>query len=82
MFLREFIYFDREQAGPKEDDRYVSQNDTDNILKRSDYRKTRLTLKMINDIRKASESHTREHREEMGLVRKMYAAPPPEAGAT
>jgi hypothetical protein len=81
MILREFIYFNREKAGPQEDDRYVSQNDTDNILKRTDYRKTRLTLKMINDIRKASESHTREHREEMGLVRKMYAAPPPEEGA-
>jgi hypothetical protein len=78
MFLREFIYFDRDHAGPQEDDRYVSQNDTDNILKRKDYRKTRLSLKMINDIRKASESHNKEHREEMGLVRKMYATPPPE----
>ena len=78
MFLREFIYFDRDHAGPQEDDRYVSQNDTDNILKRKDYRKTRLTLKMINDIRKASETHSKEHREEMGLVRKMYAMPPPE----
>jgi len=81
MFLREFIYFDRDHAGPQEDDRYVSQNDTDNILKRSDYRKTRLTLKMINDIRKASEAHNKEHKEELGLVRKMYAAPPPEAAA-
>ena len=79
MFLREFIYFDRDHVGPQEDDRYVSQNDTDNILKRTDYRKTRLTLKMINDIRKAGEAHTKEHKEEMGLVRKMYAAPPPEA---
>jgi hypothetical protein len=78
MFLREFIYFDRDHVGPQEDDRYVSQNDTDNILKRKDYRKTRLTLKMINDIRKASETHSKEHREEMGLVRKMYAMPPPE----
>jgi hypothetical protein len=78
MFLREFIYFDRDHVDPQEDDRYVSQNDTDNILKRTDYRKTRLTLKMINDIRKASESHSKEHREEMGLVRKMYAMPPPD----
>lgn len=81
MFLREFIYFDRDHVGPQEDDRYVSQNDTDNVLKRTDYRKTRLTLKMINDIRKASETHNKEHREEMGLVRKMYAAPPPEETA-
>lgn len=78
MFLREFIYFDREHSDPKEDNRYLSQNDT-SILKSSDLRKTRLTLKMINDIRKAAEAHDKEKREELGLVRKMYAAPPPEA---
>lgn len=80
MILREFIYFDRNHADPQEDNRYISQNDT-GILKSSDLRKTRLTLKMINDIRKAAESHDKEKREELGLVRKMYAAPPPEAAA-
>ncbi len=78
MFLREFIYFDRDHADPLEDNRYVSQNDT-NVLKRSDLRKTRLTLRMVNEIRKAAEAHDKEKREELGLVRKMYAAPPPEA---
>jgi hypothetical protein len=78
MFLREFIYFDREHSDPQDDNRYLSQNDT-SVLKSSDLRKTRLTLKMINDIRKAAESHDKEKREELGLVRKMYAAPPPEA---
>ena len=78
MILREFIYFDRDHADPQEDNRYLSQNDT-SILKSSDLRKTRLTLKMINDIRKAAESHDKEKREELGLVRKMYAAPPAEA---
>ena len=77
MKLREFLYFDRNKAGPDEDDRYSSQNDT-SILKQSDLRKTRLTLKMINDIRKASEAHDKEHKEELGLVRKMYATPPPD----
>ncbi len=81
MFLREFIYFDRNHADPQEDNRYLSHNDT-SILKRSDLRKTRLTLKMINDIRKAAEAHDKEKREELGLVRKMYAAPPPDAAAT
>jgi hypothetical protein len=80
MFLREFIYFDREHSDPQDDNRYVSQNDT-SVLKSSDLRKTRLTLKMINDIRKAAEAHDKEKREELGLVRKMYAAPPPEAAA-
>jgi len=81
MILREFIYFDREHADPQDDSRYLSQNDTTNVLKKKDLRKTRLTLRMINDIRKASESHDKEHRKELGLVRKMYAAPPPEAAA-
>lgn len=80
MILREFIYFDRNHADPQEDNRYISSNDT-SILKSKDLRKTRLTLKMINDIRKAAESHDKEKREELGLVRKMYAAPPPDAAA-
>jgi hypothetical protein len=37
---------------------------------------------MINEIRKAAEAHDREKREELGIVRKMYAAPPPEAAAS
>lgn len=80
MILREFIYFDRDHSDPQEDNRYNSQNDT-SILKSKDLRKTRLTLRMINDIRKAAEAHDKEKREELGLVRKMYAAPPPEAAA-
>jgi hypothetical protein len=36
---------------------------------------------MINDLRKAGEAREKERREELGLVRKMYAAPPPEAAA-
>lgn len=80
MILREFIYFDRDHADPQKDNRYISQNDT-SVLKSSDLRKTRLTLKMINEIRRAAEAHDKEKREELGLVRKMYAAPPPEAAA-
>ena len=80
MILREFIYFDRDHADPQEDNRYLSQNDT-SVLKSKDLRKTRLTLRMINDIRKAAEAHDKEKREELGLVRKMYAAPPPDAAA-
>lgn len=78
MLLREFIYFDNKSPNPQEDDRYLSQNDT-SVLKSSDLRKTRLTLKMLGEIRRASEAHNKEHEEEMGLVRKMYAAPPPGA---
>jgi len=80
MFLREFIYFDKNHADPQDDNRYLSHNDT-SVLRDKDLRKTRLTLRTLNDIRKAAEAHDKEVREELGLVRKMYAAPPPEAAA-
>jgi len=48
-------------------------------LKQKDLRKMRLTFRMLNDIRKAGETHDKEKKEELGLVRKMYAAPPAEA---
>ena len=80
MLLREFIYFDQDQRGPQEDDRYLSQDDITSVLRRTDLRKTRLTLKMINELRRAGEAHQREREEDLGLVRKMYAAPTPETG--
>jgi len=76
MILKEFMYFNRNHADPQENNRYLSQNDT-GVLKNGDLRKMRLTLRMLNDIRLASEAHDKEHNEELGLVRKMYAAPPP-----
>ena len=38
-------------------------------------------INLINEIRKASEIHDKEKKEELGLVRKMYAAPPPAPAA-
>jgi hypothetical protein len=78
MFLREFIYFDKESSSPQEDDRYLSQNDS-SVLKDRDLRKTRLTLGMLNELRKAGEAHEKEKKEDLGLIRKMYAVPPPAA---
>lgn len=78
MILREFIYFDRDHADQQDDGRYLSQNDT-TVLRQGDLRKSRLTLRMINNIRKSAESHSKEVKKELGLVRKMYAAPPAEA---
>jgi hypothetical protein len=80
MFLREFIYFDRDHADMQDDNRYLSKQDT-TVLKRTDLRKTRLTLRMINDIRRAAEAHDKEKQQELVLIKKMYAAPPPEAAA-
>ena len=80
MFLREFIYFDDKNVDPQEDNKYLSQNDT-GILRRKDVRKSRITLRMINDIRKAGEAHEQEIQNERTLIRKMYAAAAPEAAA-
>lgn len=78
MLLKEFIYFDRDHSDFQDDNRYLSKDDT-SILKKTDLRKTRLTLGMINDIRRAAEAHDKEKQKELVLIKKMYAAPPPEA---
>jgi len=78
MILREFMYFDKNHQDPIEDNRYQSQNDT-SILRQKDLRKTRLTLGMLNELRKAGDAREKEKKEELGLIRKMYAAPPPQA---
>ena len=80
MLLNEFTYFDKNTQEPEEDGRYLSQNDT-SVLRDKDLRKTRLTLSMLNDLRKAGEAREREKKTELGLTRKMYAAPPPEPAA-
>ena len=80
MFLREFIYFNKDQADMSDDNRYDSNKDT-SVLKSKDLRKTRLTLRMLNDLRKASDAREIETRENLALVRKMYAPPPAEDAA-
>jgi len=60
-----------------DDGRYLSDNDS-SILNPDDLRKTRLTLKMLKELRLAGEAREKEYKEEMGLVRKMYAVPPPQ----
>lgn len=77
MLLNEFIYFDEDQAAMYDKDRYDPSHDT-SIVKISDLRKDRcrLTLKMLNDLRKAGDAREREEKEELELVRTMYALPP------
>lgn len=77
MILREFIYFNNKSPDMVDDGRYLSHNDT-SVLNPDDLRKTRLTLKMLKELRMAGEAREKEYREEMGLVRKMYAVPPPQ----
>lgn len=44
-------------------------------LKYEDSRKTRLTLKQINRLRKMNDMRALEHEQEMNFVRKMYSPP-------
>ncbi len=80
MLLKEFIYFDRKHAEFSDDLRYSSEKDT-SVIGSDDLRKTRLTLGMLNRLRRAGDAREKERKDELALVRKMYSAPPPEAAA-
>lgn len=71
MILRELFYYDKETLEPTEDSSYEPQYDT-SVVKSSDTRKTRLTLRQINRARKASDVHTKEQANELEFVRQMY----------
>lgn len=71
MILREIFYFDKETLEPKENNAYDPSYD-DSIVTKDDTRKTRLTLRQINKLRKASELHKEEQEKELHFVRQMY----------
>lgn len=79
MLLNEFIYFDKENLEPKEDDRYNIDND--NTVQKIKDRRSRLTFRMLSDLRKAGEAREKEQKEDLDLVRVMYATPEEEAPA-
>ena len=78
MLLNEFIYF-KQNEGMSADERYNPLEDNISVLKSKDLRKTRLTLGMINRLRKAGDSRQKEQKEHLEFVKVMYAPPPPEA---
>jgi hypothetical protein len=77
MLLKEFIYFDRQHSEMVDDQRYSSKDDT-SVIGKGDLRKTRLTLRMLNNLRRAGDAREKEKKDELALVRKMYAPPPAE----
>ena len=79
MLLNEFIYFNKENFDPIENDRYDIEKDK-SVIQSSDLRKSRLTLGMINELRKAGDAREKETREDLDLVRVMYATPVDEDG--
>ena len=60
--------------------RYDPQRDQ-SVMRKSDTRKTRLTLSQINELRKGSEAHILEQEHELAFINKMYAKPPAPAPA-
>lgn len=71
MILRELFYFDKETIDIGDDDRYDPSYDHSPI-DYDDTRKTRLTLRQINKIRKSSEMHTKETATEQEFIKQMY----------
>jgi hypothetical protein len=71
MILRELFYYDNETLEGSEDKSYDETSDT-SPLSYDDTRKTRLTLRQINKIRKASDYHSEEIVKELDFIRQMY----------
>ncbi len=75
MILRELFYLNPETQNLSNDFRFDFTRDIEQIEK-SDTRKTRLTLRQINEIRKGSEAHILEQEEELEFVHGMYGVEP------
>jgi hypothetical protein len=75
MILREMFYIDPDTRHVANDLRYEPSRDNSQ-LHRSDTRKTRLTLKQLNELRKSSEAHILEQESELEFIHAMYAVPP------
>ena len=74
MILRELFYIDKDTKNLSNDLRYNPSHDTSPMVK-GDTRKTRLTLRQINELRKSSEAHILEQERELDFVRSMYMNP-------
>jgi len=55
---------------------YDAEDDNYNNRQADDVRKSRLTLKHINRLRKQREVHNIEHASRMERIKKIYAKPP------
>ena len=75
MILRELFYIDPDTRRIANDLRYEPNRDG-TTMHRNDTRKTRLTLRQINQLRKSSEAHILEQESELEFIHSMYAVPP------
>ena len=74
MILRELFYIDPDTRRVANDLRYDAKRDS-TMMTSGDTRKTRLTLKQINELRKSSEAHILEQESELEFIQSMYATP-------
>jgi hypothetical protein len=74
MLLNEFFQFNDNNNDFAQDRRYDSERDK-SVVKRSDTRKIRLTLRQINQLRLQSEAHEAEDKSELGFIQQMYGNP-------
>lgn len=74
MILRELFYIDPNTRRVANDLRYSPERDSAS-LQTTDTRKTRLTLKQLNELRKSSEAHILEQENELEFIHAMYATP-------
>jgi hypothetical protein len=74
MLLLEFLYFNDNDNDFAVDRRYDSSRDS-SVVKKSDTRKIRLTLRQINQLRQQSEAHEFEEQSEQEFIRQMYGTP-------
>ena len=79
MILREL--FNMSDAGRNVNDMRYDPLRDQSAMKKSDTRKTRLTLSQINELHKGSEAHILEQEHELAFINKMYAKPPAPAPA-
>ena len=80
MILRELFYIDPDTRHVANDLRYEPKRDT-TVINSDDTRKTRLTLRQINELRKSSEAHILEQEAELEFIHDMYATPEPAPAA-
>lgn len=74
MILRELFYIDPDTRRTANDLRYDADRDLE-TMHRKDTRKTRLTLRQINELRKSSEAHILEQERELEFIEAMYKTP-------
>jgi len=75
MILRELFYIDPDTRQDSSGLRYDPSHDK-TVIKPGDTRKTRLTLRQINELRKNSEAHILEQERELEFIHSMYAPVP------